>query len=125
MDLLEVVKEILEGKKHAPIMADWLEDNRADHPECARYCKLLRLPGVRMQTLIDTIAKFGVKKQRSLVMKIMRNAMRSRDRWHAKGTIRAYMKKSWSMRHKWYMVDNLNRVLGTGPAPSPPSSEES
>jgi hypothetical protein len=127
MDMLEILKEVLEGKKpNARILADWIEDNCSSHPEFARYHALLHQPDtLRMQTILDVIVKFGHKKQRSLAMKIIRTAMRSRDRRHNKGTIRAYMKKRWSLTRKWYMTEKISHALGTGAVTSPPSSEGS
>jgi hypothetical protein len=116
MDMLDAVKAILAGQKdEALILADWLDEHCQGHPELNYYLTKLRDPKkLRMQTLLDCIIKMGPKKQRSLCVKLIRRALRSKDRWSNKGTIRAYAKKRWSLTRPWYLATKLSEYLGTG-----------
>lgn len=116
MDMLECLKGILEGQIfEACVLADYLEDTCNSHPEYARYHKFLKQPGtLRLQTVLDVIIKFGAKKERSTMMKIIRMAKRHKKRPHSKGTLQAFMGKKWSLTRPWFMTNKIKEALGSG-----------
>lgn len=116
MDLLEVLKGILEGRKGEALpMADWLYDTHSEHPEFARYHKLLARPDtLRLQTVVDVVIKFGTKKERSAMTKIIRKIKRAKNRGMSKGVLQAYMGKSWSLQRPWFMAEKIKEALGCG-----------
>lgn len=113
MDMIEVVRQILAGQKEASrILADHLEENHSSHKEFLTYhSRLLQPDTLRLQTAIDTVTKFGSKSERSEMAKMVRKIMRHKKRLQAKGTIRAYMKKKWSLQQEWFATQILKEEL--------------
>ena len=115
MDLLECLREILAGQLvSARILADWLEDNCSGHREFAVYHKrLLKPEKLRLQTLLDVILKFGPKKQRSTLAKMVRRLLRDRRRINKKGIPRSFFKNPHFFRISRFVVSNLLEQLDT------------
>jgi hypothetical protein len=114
IDMIETLRDVLAGSRGScGILADWLAEYCSNHPEFATYHKRLIDPDkLRLQTLIDVIVKFGDKKQRSEVARMIRQMLRDKKRNNSKGTVRAYMKKQWSLRTEWFAVKFLQEKLG-------------
>lgn len=74
MQISEAIYQALEGEQLIlKIVADWIEDNYSGHPEAGTYCRRLRDPqNIRIQTVIDVIAKFGTRKERKEICRIQR-----------------------------------------------------
>jgi hypothetical protein len=64
------------------VVADYIEDYKADHLEEHIYVKRLRSPGVRIRTVIDTVCKFGNKAERKVFSRCDRLAMKMRHQYH-------------------------------------------
>ncbi len=84
--ITEAIQFALSGSQgDLGIVADWIEDNASSHPEAGVYCRRLRDPeSVRIQTIIDVIAKFGTRKERKEICRIQRIALRCRKTTLAK-----------------------------------------
>ena len=87
MRISEAVYRALTGQDaEFLIVADWIEENASGHPEADTYCRRLRdLKNLRVQTVIDVIAKFGTRSERKEICRIQRIALRSRKSGHQQG----------------------------------------
>lgn len=65
--------ETIKSLDNAQLMADWIEDNNPTHPEAQLYIDRLRhWKTVKISDLTESVAKFGCKKSRRLIRRLMR-----------------------------------------------------
>lgn len=69
-----LIDAIADVNTFAPLMADWLTDNRANFPEVDYYIRRLRNPArLTFGIIFDVVAKYGEKRERKMMRKIMKN----------------------------------------------------
>jgi hypothetical protein len=75
MFLLKTLPLVIKDPKLATVMADWVEDFRSDKPEAYAYIRWLRnWKKITITLLADTVAKFGDKKERHLIRKVVNDS---------------------------------------------------
>lgn len=78
MNLLKMAGAAISDPNMFLIMADFLTDHPSTNPEKEYYIKRLRNPsGMFLHTLVDIVAKFGEKYERSQVRKMVKLALNS------------------------------------------------
>lgn len=104
MQTLMFAIEILNGKvNEAPVFADWLSDQLQ---EDVKACGYMRTPNtLRIRTVLNVVEKHGSRKERRLMSKAFRKAMKQRHK-HSKGATYAFLRKSWSLQevsYNWFL----------------------
>ena len=78
MNLLKMAGAAISDPNIYLIMADFLTDHPSTNPEKEYYIKRLRNPsGMFLHTLVDIVAKFGEKHERSQVRKMVKFALKN------------------------------------------------
>lgn len=94
--LLDLFLTVLDDNNLAPIMADWLEDNRSNYPSVDFYIKKLRNPTMLcMSHLCQVLCHYGTREERKMIQTALRKVKEKRHiNWFSsKKPINTYLKR--------------------------------